>query len=477
MKNPNSVLRSLQILTALGVAAIVFFLLTLFDVLPFASVIPPNPQVQSKQKIARPQAAKPPKTTNGNPLPPGEGLGDIALTEKNYENARRNFEAVLLQNPKNQLLRMKLIKSLLGLRKILEANIELEKIQLVTQESLAYQGYIAAFFNDQARAKEILTRVLTEGSNETLKANAQKILDNLRDFELARDAKIEFLQALLAQTFNQVGEYGLAIEMAFDALKSEHNYRDVWIVLGHSFLSDHKWLEAEDALTESIKLDARHPSAYFFRALTRQKQKRLPESISDFQKALEFGYKPRILAEQFLADSFFELKDFERAYPLYKNTVLADPSSLQNFIRPMALAINHIKKPLEALDLAKKALETHPNTAMAENLFGWALSGTGDYASAKEHLKTALILDPKLDAAYLNLGQLAEKEGRADSAQEYYDKARILAQEQNHKSIEETAASRYTLITARIENGEIPAPAENSPQMESVRFIPSLSLQ
>lgn len=407
---------------------------------------------------------------------PYEKIGDVYFFQKNYASALQNYELAQSQNPESAVLKMKIVRTYLGLRKIPEAKAKVDAMAPPTQASLYYQGFIAAFTNDRDTSKDLLTKSLTAGSDETLKTYAQKILTNFRDFELTRDAKVEFLQTMLAQTFDQVGEYGLAIELAFDALKTKHDYRDTWIVLGHAFLQENKWPDSEDALTKSIELDSSHPASFFFRGIARRNLKKNAEALADFEQAVTLGWQPKILVKEQQADIYFDSQDFEKAFPLYKEVVETDPTDIRRFIRPMALAINHLKKPQEASELAKKAYEIHPDTAMAHNLIGWAALASDDLKSARQHLNEAKNRDPELDAVYLNLGQLEEQEGNMNAALQHYEKAIELAEKSGNLSIGNTAAIRYNGLKNKdaLSGTTTPEVPKNKPASE---FSPSFSLE
>lgn len=412
---------------------------------------------------------------------PYEKIGDVFVLQKSYQDALQNFDFAATLTPQNASLKIKAVKSLLGLRKVLDAKTRLTKITPETQTSVYYQGLIAAFLNEQGNSKNLLIKSLTIGNDEAIKTNAQRILTVYRDFELARDGKTEFLQAMLAQAFDQVGEYGLSIELAFNALKTQHDYRDVWIVLGHAFLNEQKWSDAEDALKKAVDLDSNHPASYFYRGIALRNQKKYTEAIADFEQALKLSWQPRILAKQYIADTYFDLGDFEKAFPLYKEAVLTDTSDIRRFVRPMALAINRLKQPKEALILGLKAIETHPNSAMSFNLLGWAEFSNNDFTNARTHLRKALTIDPELSEAYLNLGQLEESQKNYKQAMTYYETAISIAQKSGNDSVGATAEVKYD----HIKSIPLPAPTNVSPNAPALETpsddlppdsIPSLSL-
>ena len=404
---------------------------------------------------------------------PYEKIGDIFFLQKRYAEAVDNFNLAEDLNPSNSSLKIKTVRSMLGARKITDAKSKLTEIQPDNQTTLYYKGLIEAFLNDQGLAKDYLKKSIEAGTDENIKKYADKILIVYRDFDLAKDGKIEFLQTMLAQVFDQAGEYGMAIELAYDALKTKYDYRDAWIILGHSFLNEHQWLDAESALTKAVDLDSSHPASFFFRGLAKVNLRKQSEAATDFSEALKLGWQPRILVKQQLADIYFDSKDFEKAFPLYKDIVMTDSSDINFFIRPIALAINHLKLPAEALTLAKKALDTHPNTAMGYNLSGWAKMANNDLRGSYDNLNSAIKLDPELAAAYLNLGQLFTLQGNLPAAQKNYETAIDLATKNGDRSIWDTASEKFNELKSQAQPMDPISPL-NTPVFQN---IPSLSLE
>lgn len=489
MKNPHHFIRILQSLTGLTIVGFALFIGT--NLSQKNDDKKPAPPTQAAAKVPRPKAvaiANYAQSLNNGDIAlangdvdealelyqkaaevapkeylPYEKIGDLQLFQKKYVEASQSFGIARELKPLNPSLTVKHVRSLLGERKISEAHTELKTITPSTQASLYYQGLIAAFFGDSKGAKVLLAESLKSGNDEHIKMSAQKILTVYRDFDLAREGPVEYFQALLAAAFDEVGENGLAIEIGFAAVKTKPDYRDAWIAIGHAFLNEHRWLDAEDGFTKALELDAGHPTSLFFRGIARSFLAKYPEAVSDFTGALSFGFKPHILVKQYLADAYFGMHENAKAYPLYKEVALGDPSDINRFVRPMALVINELKLPFEAAELAQKAYATHPETGMAYNLLGWAALANHQNAKAREYLNAAVAKDPELSAAYLNLGELAEAEGQTAQALQYYTTAKRLAEKNHTTSIGEAASIRYNEL-------------KNTPSVESTRPIPSLNL-
>lgn len=415
-----------------------------------------------------------------------ETVVETAPRQKVARPSTKRIEVNSLMPRKDGATPLEIAQDFLNNGQALEARLELSKITPGSQESTYLLGLIAAALNEPDNAKSLLAKSLEFGTDEKIKGFAKKVLDDYSYFELAQGAEIEFLEAKLAQTFNQADQHGLAIELANNVLKTKPGYRDIWIILGHSYLFKNQLDSANNALSRAIQLDASHPAAYFYRGITNLKLNNFADAILDFERTIRYGWQPQNLAKKYLAETYFAQNDYAKAFPIYKEAVLSDPSDINDFIRPMALAINHLNLPIEAFELARKAYEAHPDTAMSNNLLGWAAMANNDFDAAGDYLEKALAIDPSFDAAYLNLGQLRSREGNYNEALKYYQKAADLASKNNNQSIGSTAGNLYKQLSEKIENGLLGSAVEQEksaiegiPQSEPLTqtVIPSLSLQ
>ncbi|PIQ78306.1 hypothetical protein COV82_01250 [Candidatus Peregrinibacteria bacterium CG11_big_fil_rev_8_21_14_0_20_46_8] len=485
-KTEHLLVRIFQVLTVLGVVAIVFLLITKYDILNRSGGDAPDTLAEENsaepaKRVQRPRstgnqsyeklisdgdaahfageddralifyqeaAEKEPREAKAY-----ERIGDLYFEQKNYSSAQRNFELAATLSESSEQLQIKIARTLLGQRKILEARTVLNGIQ--SQEVFFLQGAIASFLNEQEESKRLLNESLTAGTNQKYIQDAQRILDAYKIFDLTQGGKIEFLQAMIAKAFSDAGEFGLAIELSFDALKHKHDYRDVWIILGHAFLNERKWLDAEDAMKKAIELDAEHASAYFFRGIARKELGNRASAKEDFETALRAGWEPKIFAQQHLAELNFAEGDLDAAFRYSRDVVKTDPTNIERFIRPIALAIDSVNKPQDALEIAKLGLSTHPDSALANSLRGWAELANGNTKDARTYLQRALTLDNGLESAYLNLGKLERAEERYVEALRNFEIAASLAEKNNNQPIRTTAEFLLNELRAKMDSGEI----------------------
>lgn len=70
-----------------------------------------------------------------------------------------------------------------------------------------------------------------------------------------------------------------------------------------------------------------------------------------------------------------------------------------------------------SLKAARKAVELHPNDAVANNDLGWAYRQNGDLANAEKYLREAIKLNDQLGQAHSNLSVVLLDKGSVDEAQ------------------------------------------------------------
>ncbi len=334
---------------------------------------------------------------------PYEKLGDIFSLKADFDKASKSYEVAFANNTKNRKLYIKEIRSLLNARKISDAQTLISKAQSKSPEIQYLSALIDAFFNDQQKARDAFIAITQLSSTsedstdltplETLKKNSLIFGKMYKTFELAKESPLSYLQALLAKNYDQIGEYGLAIETAFNGLKSQNDYRDVWVILGHSFLKTQRWADAEDALTKALALDQQSSAAYMYRGISRVHNKQVRDGIADFTQALSLGYKPRVEVLLQLGDAYYILGLTQKALEYYKQVLTADPESLDLFKRPMSIALFTTSDTNVANDLINIASNNFPNNA---TVFAWKtilLSRSGNLLDARNYLEKALVLD------------------------------------------------------------------------------------
>jgi len=374
-------------------------------------------------------------------------IGRIQLLTADYSKAEQNFQKAISLDPNNADAQIYLGRTLLQERKIDDARAAFNKMDPTNNQTVSYyQGILDAYFGDYEGSKKLLTQAISIGTSADITKKAQNYLGAFSEFDFNQGGQPTHLKTLLGRSFAQTGEYQMAIPLLYDVIKNEKDYRDAWIILGYCYLNTSDYQDAVEALQQAKNLDPQDSQTFFYLGLADYGQNNLQEAAKNLEQAKSLGFQPVIQIDQKLAEIYLEIKNYEKSAQLYENVVSLNDNDINYYIRPMWIYIEKTGEPSKAVALAEKAFQNHPNQPMSYNLIGWAEVGNNQFVDAEKNLQQALNLDPKLDAAYLNLGWLWEKQGQFDKALSYYSKAYTLG---NGDSITNAAAERYNTLIAK----------------------------
>lgn len=387
--------RILQIFTGV---ILILVVLSLWFGLRSKTTLPETAQtsvLQNQNKVRRPLSLTIPKEEpaleeSKNHLV----LGNTAFQNKDYKKAEEYFDLALTNFPNDERIFVKFIRSLLGQRKFLEAKNRLDiSAQYISPAVELYRGLIASLFNEQKKSKEYFEKA-KNGNDRRSAEKALRVLQAYEEFIFTTDGKIEHLQALLAEAFDEIGEYQMAITLGLDALKSKEDYRDAWIIIGHAYFVEKKYSDAKAALIRAIELDTSIPIAHFYLGLVLGVLEDHRGAIAELEKVESFGLDIGILGAEQKAKSFDALSEFEKAYDGYirvldEKGALAKPDE---YLRPITIALENLHEPEKAHLLATFNFANYPKEPMSFYLLGWTEWETGKVNEGKEHLERALQL-------------------------------------------------------------------------------------
>lgn len=379
-------------------------------------------------------------------------IGRIHLRNKAPEKAQIVFEELLKKNPKNTTAQIYLTRSLLSQRKIDEAKVILDSVTESTQQTQYYQGIVAAYFGKNDEAQKFLTDSLTLGTDADLTNKANNFLAAYKEFKFNAESPEVHLKVLLARSYIQCGEYQMAIPMLFEVTKNQLDYRDAWILLGYAYLQIEKYPDAIEALEKAKILDPQKPETLFYLGLGYYSMNDFDKAEQNFSQAKVMGYEPQIQVDQKLAEIYLQQKNYKKSAASYEKVISLNSADVNYYIKPIWIYLEELHDPDSALKLAQKAADEHPGAAMAQNLLGWVYIYKGRLSEAELYLKSAANLDPTLDATYLNLGLLYEKQDKNEQALAFYKKAHNLGKD---NGVAASAATRYNSLIAKINNSSL----------------------
>lgn len=394
--------------------------------------------------IAEFQAASQIAPTKADPL---IQIGRMHIKESDYLKAKISFEEAIKIDPASTTAKIYLGRSLLSLRQPEDAKKVFNSITSNDQSALYYRGILALYYGDYENGKNLLNESIKIGGSDEYTQKAKNFLSAFDEFKTYQGGLPTHLKTLLARSFNQTGEYQLAIPLLYDVVKQKKDYRDAWILLGYSYLNIQKYQDAIEALEEAKKLDSQKPETLFFLGLAYYGVNDFQHAAQNLENAKKNGFQPSVQVDQKLAEIYLEMKNYKQSAASYENVVALNDEDVNYFIRPIWIYLERLNQPHRAVALAQKAVNAHPDEAMSYNLLGWAQIGVRNYYEAESMLKKALSMDPNLAAAYLNFGQLYEKQQKYEDAIAFYKKAYEMG---NGSSISASAADKYNQLIANI---------------------------
>jgi Flp pilus assembly protein TadD len=400
----------------------------------------------SAMAVAEYQAAAKLAPENTEPL---MEIGRIHLRERDLINAKLAFEQALKIDPNSVDAKVYIVRTLLSDRKIEEAQAVAKSFTEQNQNTKYYSGIIAAYLGDYENSKNLLKDAVAIGTSEDITAKARNFLAAYDEFNFNAGGSPVHLKTLLARSFIQTGEYNVSIPLLFDVINEKKDYRDAWVLLGFAYLNLEKFQDATDALEQARKLDPQKPETLFYLGLGYYGLNDLGKAAQFLELAKTNGYQPQVQIDQKLAEIYLQQKNYEKSALSYENVISLNSTNVNYFIKPIWIYIDRLNEPAKAMVLAQKAYTAHPNQAMSFNLLGWAAIGNNRLADAEDYLKKAMMIDPKMDAIYLNFGILTEKKGDDQGAINYYKKAYTLG---NGNSIAASAADHYNRLIAKSVN-------------------------
>lgn len=382
-------------------------------------------------------------------------LVDTYLKLLNYDQAMASTQAVLQLDPRST--EAQFLQALIQLKQSDFSKAKLALDQLHPSPPLKakvtyYQALLEALFDNHERAQTLLEQAKSEGTDAQLTPFVDEVLRAYQEFSLAQLAEGAYLEQLLARAYNEVGEYQMTIYSMKELLKERPELRDAWILYGFAYLNLQQPAFAKTAFERAYQLDSTWTPTQFFLALTHQALGNKEEAVKFFNFALANQFQPEIVAQKYLADLQFELKNYPASVKAYQRVIELNNQDLKAYTRPIWIYLELLQQPEQALALAEIALALFPEEAMAYNLVGWSQTGTRDYSEAESNLKRALELDPHLAAAELNLGKLYQSKRQYPLALSHYQQA--YERDQNG-SIGNLAAQAYNdLLVLQVMEGE-----------------------
>jgi len=381
------------------------------------------------------------------------GIAEVYLQSDNLKYAEENLIKAQVVGPLDT--KGRIIATRLALN---NQNLELAKQIYDSIAESNYETYtIGAILNflmqNDTAAEQKLTAAMALSSNPSNTDTtskyidlAKKLKDQLEDYKTFTNSPRSYLYAILAKELLNQNEYILARPLLFASIQEKNDYRDAWLMLGYSYLLSNKNEDAIKALEKAKQIDPYNGDTYFYLGLAQQKSKQTKQSIENLQKASSFGFNNSKETFLQIANSFYLDKDYQSANNYYSQAAELGQLKIEDYTKMVWLNLEQTQSPDKALTYALQALSYYPQTAMAHNLVGWTQIKLNNFTEAEKYLNQAIVLDTKLDAAYLNLGLLNIAQNNIEQAKAYLNQAVTLAKDNRSNSIEARATAELNKL-------------------------------
>ena len=365
---------------------------------------------------------------DANDLVARSGLAEAYLQSGNLDQAEKEFQKVLLQDPTSSGLLLKLATIYIQQNKPQQALLELDKYHsknTQSVESLVLYGRAHGASGDLASAEKLFKEALqVDPQAADPHLNLARVYLQQDDYDQARthlQATIERdadeIQAyfLLAGLETRQGHVSAALQAYQDAIAVDPNQLQAHYMSG-ILQMDQGDLEAAAATVQTLK--SRFPERAEgprLEGLLLYRQGQYENARIALENSLQT--EQHLLTYFFLGLSYYGLEQFELALNQFQQALDLNP----DFERARILVSMTLLKQQrldDAIIEIQKVLRANPNNAYAHNILGSAYLADGQYDKGMDELEQATQLDPNLADAHLKQGvfKLSRGEGQQGEA-------------------------------------------------------------
>lgn len=340
-----------------------------------------------------------------------------------FSRAVTNAQKVSAKHPTSQTAKLILLKSFLAAGNMDDASRASMSLENPDSEGSYYKGLFAAITNDRESAGKFLHRSVQLADQDPSPANldwkqkSQTLIDTYHHYDEFRDSPNPHFRALLAEALTANNQPQLALTAAQTLTQDYPEYRDAWIILGHSELALAHPNNAIKSFIKAISLDQTDPAPRYYLALTYLQLEDPDSALTNLQMAEDLGWKDTLSLTEKRALAHIQNQDWQKASSEYEK-ILAEAGQLTPsfLVQPLFLFFEKINQPEKALAPTKTLTEKYPKSALAHALRGRTFFENGDFDEAKTEFDLSLSLDSTLQEAHLYLGDYFQSHRQKSAA-------------------------------------------------------------
>ncbi len=228
-------------------------------------------------------------------------------------------------------------------------------------------------------------------------------------------------EMVLGRFYRNRGKF-IEAESAFqDVLKITPKNYGIYFELGWLYNDQGGYAEAEASFKKALELEPGNSDAYVGLGWSCQEQKKYPEAEASFKKALELepGNSDAYVGLGWLCK---EKKDYSGAEASFKKALELEPGNSDAYVG-LGWLCKEKKKYAEAREFFEKALKIHPGSNAACAELGWLYKEQGKFREAEVFFEKALELNPNSESACVGLGWLYKDQEKLSQATRLLRKA------------------------------------------------------
>lgn len=351
------------------------------------------------------------------------GLANAYLESGNFDRAEKEFQKVLLQNPSQSEILLKLATIYIQQKQPAKALLELDKHHSEnheTVESLVLYGRAHGASGDLESAENLFNKVLEIDSNAIdPRYNLAKIYLQKRKLDKAKAFLLEIIEIkddevqayyLLANIQTRQGDRESALKTYQDLTQVDAKQLQAIYMTGilQMDLGD---LDAAESSVNTLSAQfSDRPEGSRLNGLLLYRQGKYEEAKVALESSLQ--KEQHLLSYFFLGLSYYGLNQYEVALNQFQKALDLNPDFERARVL-VSMTLLKQKRLGDAIIEIQKVLRTNPNNAYAHNILGSAYLANGEYDKGMEELEQATELDPGLADAHMKRGifHLAKGEG------------------------------------------------------------------
>jgi putative PEP-CTERM system TPR-repeat lipoprotein len=356
-------------------------------------------------------------------------LAKAYFSVNRYEQAEKEFQKVLRQNPARKDIKLDLAKSLNFLNKPEMAIEEAEGyLKTTTDPTEAYEvmGVSHAIKNEPDLAEKYFLQTL-QRDPERLSAKIELAALYLasQNFNKGRQliADIISKDSANVRAYYMLGNLEIAQgnrDKAIDCFKKIYEIKRTESAalykVGILYIEKGDLDSADKVATDLLRAFPKRSDGPRLKGIFHYYRKNYLEAIAELQESIKI--LPTIEAHYFLGLCLYEREELENALSQFRIILNNSPGAVRARLLTGVILLKQ-KRADDAIAEMKKLIEGAPRYALAHNILGSAYMAKGLYDEGMKELNKTTELDPKLVDAYLkkgmfNLNKGNEKEAETD---------------------------------------------------------------